>query len=407
MVAMDIVNLYENYNNYFNKEFKSIFTLCSKAAARNNYKLYLIGGIVRDLLLDIKNFDIDITVEGDAIEFARILENENIAKILSVHKPFGTVKVEIMGTKIDFASTRSESYPKKGHLPHVDKIGCPLELDVVRRDFTINALALSINEGSFGDLIDYTGGFDDLQSKKLKILHEGSFIDDPTRIIRGLKFATRLGFEIETKTLELQRKYLNNINYDMGNKRVKSELKQTFNLNSQFAFDKFLDEKIYKLITKLELKKPEKNVEEVVKKYKVKHPWIVYIGLIGAYEKDEFLDKLELTKAEKEIVVDAKNLLASNFTDDDFEIYKNFGNCKVESLLIFAILGDEKAEEKVYRYLDVLKKVKLLINGSDLLELGIQPSKKYGEIFDNVLRTKISNPKMTKTEEINLVKTYM
>lgn len=260
MGAMNIINLYENYNLYFNAHFKAIFELCSKTALKNGYKLYLIGGLVRDLLLNQKSLDIDITVEGDAIEFARILESEAKAKILSIHKNFGTVKVEINGEKIDLASTRSEIYPKKGHLPHVDKIGCSLKEDVSRRDFSVNALAMSLNQNDFADLIDYTSGLTDLKSKKIKVLHDKSFIDDPTRIIRALKYSSRLGFELEEQTLKLQEDYLNDVNYDMCNKRIKNELKKTFNEGSLEILNKFINQKIYKLISQKEFKTPQINI---------------------------------------------------------------------------------------------------------------------------------------------------
>lgn len=422
MVPMNIVNLYENYNNYFNDDLKAILARCSKIASKHNFKLYLIGGIVRDMLLnqfiianevkqskkiEHKFLDIDITVEGDAIEFCNIMEKEGFAKILSLHPDFGTAKVLLgVGTerkKLDFASTRCEIYPKKGHLPVVSEIGCSLECDVKRRDFTINSLALSLNDYNLGYLIDYVGGFEDLKSKKLRILHDNSFIDDPTRIIRGLKFAARLGFEVEEYTLQLQKEYLNNINYDMGYSRVKSELKQTFSLNSQSVFEKFINEGIYKLLAPNKIKLPKENIENLIKHYKPKHPWLVYFGLLAA--DGDFYEKLELTNAEKDVVVGAKSLLSSKIPDDDFGIYKLFGAFQDESLLIFAVLGNEK--EKVFKYFDSLKKIKLAIGGNDLLDMGVEPSKVYGEIFDYVLKKKIENPKLTLDDERKIVTEYI
>lgn len=395
---MNIINLYENYNYYFDADLKAIFEQCSKIAAKNNFKIYLIGGIVRDMLLNRKSLDIDITVEGNAIDFAHILKKEIGAKISSVHESFGTVKVEIpIGTnsqKIDLASTRSESYPKAGHLPLVNKIGCPLKEDVIRRDFTINALALSLNQETFADLIDYTGGFEDLKAKKIKILHDKSFIDDPTRIIRALKYATRLGFTLDEKTLKLQEDYLQNINYDMCYKRVKQEIKKTFEQNSQEAFEKFVNQKIYKLITKKELKIPKINIENLISKYIPKHPWLVYFGMLEVALNIE----LSPTKYEKEVIESVQNLLNQNFKND-FEIYKAFNPQKLETLLILATLGKEK---EVSHYLNDLAKIRLYINGNDLIKLGFKPSKKFSEAFDYVLREKLKNPKMTKAEEIEL-----
>lgn len=432
MVLMNIINIYENYNerereaknkfllpnervttvkpcynSYFNADLKAIFEQCSKIAFKSGYKLYLIGGMVRDLLLNQKSLDIDITVEGDAIKFAKILEQEIGAKISSVHQNFGTVKVEINGKKIDFASTRSESYPKPGHLPHVDKIGCSLKEDVLRRDFTINSLAISLNQENFADLIDYVGGFEDLKTKKIRILHDKSFIDDPTRIIRALKYTSRLNFELEENTLKLQKEYLKNINYDMGYKRVKQEFKKTFEQNTQKTFEEFIKQKIYKLIIKKEIKKPKINIENLINKYKPKHPWLVYLGIIVSTPHlnpppqggRKFPDKLELTKYEKGIIEGAESLKNNVFTSD-FEIYKAFSAQKLETLLILAVLGKEK---NVFHYLDNLQKIKLSITGNDILKLGFTPSKAFGEGFDYVLKEKLKRPNMTKAEELDLM----
>lgn len=396
---MNIINLYDKYNSYFNADLKAIFEQCSKIAAKKGFKLYLIGGMVRDLLLNKKSLDVDITVEGDAIEFARILKKEANAKISSVHESFGTVKIDIKGQKIDLASTRSESYPKAGHLPHVDKIGCSLKEDVIRRDFTVNALALSLNQDNFADLIDYTGWFEDLKAKKIKILHDKSFIDDPTRIIRALKYSTRLGFELDEKTLKLQEEYLQNINYDMCYKRVKQEIKKTFEQNSQEAFEKFVKQKIYKLITKKEIKKTKINIENVINKYTPKHAWLVYFGVLAVSLNIELCP----TKYEKEVIDGAKKLLNQNFKDD-FELYKAFGPQKLEMLLILAILGKEK---EVCHYLDNLAKIKLHINGNDLIKLGFKPSKKFTEVFDYILKEKLKKTNMTKVEELESVKKFL
>jgi len=422
---MNIINIYENFNSYFNDaskiQFKAIFEQCSKIALKNGYKLYLIGGIVRDLLLNKKSLDVDIAVEGNAIEFAKILKTQIGAKISSMHPDFGTAKVEINGTPIDFASTRSETYPKAGHLPHVDKIGCSLKEDVLRRDFTINSLAISLNQNDFADLIDYVDGFDDLKAKKIRVLHDKSFIDDPTRIIRALKYSTRLGFELEENTLRLQEDYLKNINYDICYKRVKQEIKKTFEACGQGTFDKFLEQGIYNLITSnIQISRhaelvsasyqhttPDKSrnkfgmtlggkIEKLIAKYKPKHQWLVYFGIIVIGEN---IDKLELTKYEKEVIEGTEGLKNKTFSND-FDIYKAFSTQKLETLLILAVSGKEK---EVCHYLDNLQKIKLLITGQDLIKLGLKPSKQFNEIFDFVLKKKLKNPAMKKVEEIKLV----
>lgn len=372
----------------------------------NSNKLFYIGGVVRDELLGRESLDVDITYVGNAIEYC-----SKFGEVVQVNPDFGTVRVAIPfhpspcttsptveasgEVTVDFASTRSESYPQKGHLPVVEKIGCSLKEDVMRRDFTINALAKSVTTG---EIVDYVGGLEDLKNKKLRVLHDESFIDDPTRIIRGLKFATRFGFELEEHTKKLQDEYLANINYDMSYKRVKKELIETFSLNSQSAFQKFIDQKIYKLVTPNDVEIPKVDVEKFINKYLADQPsscpaaiWLVYVGILGD------LSRLPLTKIEQKILDDVpKEILKT-----DFELYKTFQNARIETVLLYAITKDETGAR---HYLDDLRKIKLDITGKDLQTLGIKPSPKYQEIFDEVLKVKLKNPSMAKDDEIEVAK---
>lgn len=346
-------------------------------------KLFYIGGVVRDELLGRKSFDIDITYVGNAIEYC-----SKFGEVIQENPDFGTVRVNVGGREVDFASTRSESYPRKGHLPVVEKIGCSLKEDVLRRDFTINSLAKSVTTG---EIVDYTGGLEDLKNKKLKVLHDESFIDDPTRIIRGLKFSIRFGFDLDEHTRKLQEEYLANINYDMSYKRVKKELIETFNLNSNKAFERFINENIYKLVTENDVKIPDIDIEKLVNDYKPEYVWLVYVGVL----KD--LSKLPLTKIEQKIIDEVPNKILSN----DFEIYKAFENARLETVLLYGILYNEKIAR---HYLDDLKQIKISVTGNDLLDLGIKPSPRYQEIFDEILKCKLANPDMTKDEELEYLK---
>ena len=346
-------------------------------------KLFYIGGVVRDELLGRESFDIDITYVGNAIEYC-----SKFGEVIQENPDFGTVRVNVGGREVDFASTRSESYPRKGHLPVVEKIGCSLKEDVLRRDFTINALAKSVTTG---EIVDYTGGLEDLKNKNLKVLHDESFIDDPTRIIRGLKFSIRFGFDLDEHTRKLQEEYLANINYDMSYKRVKKELIETFNFNSNKAFERFINENIYKLVTENDVKIPDIDIEKLINDYKPEYVWLVYVGVL----KD--LSKLPLTKIEQKIIDEVPNKILSN----DFEIYKAFENARLETVLLYGILYDEKIAR---HYLDDLKQIKISVTGNDLLDLGIKPSPRYQEIFDEILKCKLENPDMTKDEELEYLK---
>ena len=261
----------------------------------NNEKLYYIGGIVRDEILGKKSFDTDITYQGNVIEFCKKLEQQGIGTIKQINDAFCTVKMIIDNQEIDFASTRDEIYEKKGHLPIVSDIGCDLKKDVLRRDFTINALAKSLKTN---EIIDYTGGLQDLKNKTLRVLHDNSFIDDPTRILRSLKFSIRFGFEQDKITQKLQNDYLSNINYDMSYHRIKKELKEAFNLNKQICYDRFVDEKLYKLLSPNAV---APNFRPIFKNINFEEPWIVYMSFFD-------LSNLELTRKEKRILEWAKRL---------------------------------------------------------------------------------------------------
>src|SRR6478672_11974818 len=163
--------------------------------------LYLVGGVVRDLLLKRENWDLDLTVEGDGIAFARAV-SERYRAGLAVFERFATSRLVFLeGLKIDIATTRRESYPRPAALPDVESAS--LNEDLYRRDFTINAMAIQLNTARFGRLSDPYGGRQDLKAKTLRVLHTCSFRDDPTRIFRAIRFEQRFGFRLERTTMRL------------------------------------------------------------------------------------------------------------------------------------------------------------------------------------------------------------
>ena len=171
----------------FDKRIENFLKIILKNAQKIGLRVFFVGGIVRDNILNIKTSDIDILVLGNAIEFAKKLPDE--IKIASFHKDFCTVKVEYDNLQIDIASSRTELYPYSGCLPVLDSVGVSLEDDVLRRDFTVNSLYCElklVNNVITYELIDLINGLADIKNKTLKVLHKKSYIDDPTRILRGL-----------------------------------------------------------------------------------------------------------------------------------------------------------------------------------------------------------------------------
>lgn len=167
-------------------------------ADREGYKVYLVGGLVRDMLLETSSSDLDIVVEGDGIAFAQLVA-ETYNGHLAAYKRFGTANVEIDGyLKLDIASARTEFYEYPAALPQVET--STLKQDLYRRDFTVNAMAISLNYSTIGTFIDYYNGRDDLEKRQIRVLHNLSFVEDPTRIMRALRFAVRYEFTLEEET---------------------------------------------------------------------------------------------------------------------------------------------------------------------------------------------------------------
>jgi len=167
-------------------------------AEEMGFGAYAVGGLVRDLFLHRDNLDIDVVIEGDSIAFASRFAADHGAR-LTIYTRFKTATLVFRGGfKVDVAMARTETYDRPGALPLV-RPGS-IRDDLFRRDFSINTLAICLNPGQFGVLLDPFGARDDIEGKSIRILHRASFVDDPTRIFRAVRFAKRFGFRIEDNT---------------------------------------------------------------------------------------------------------------------------------------------------------------------------------------------------------------
>ncbi len=205
------------------REIIDLLRRIGNAASSNGFRAFIVGGIVRDILSAVRNIDLDIVIEGDAIKLGEELAEECNAKIVT-HKVFGTCTITTKDNlKVDLATARRETYEKPAALPSV--VFASLKDDLARRDFSINAMAVSINDEDFGDLIDPFKGESDLLHGSIKVLHGKSFIDDPTRIFRAVRFESRPGFIIEERTLLLAKEAIKDGMIGRLSKyRVKKEL---------------------------------------------------------------------------------------------------------------------------------------------------------------------------------------
>ena len=209
-----------------NPDILDLLVKAGEIGAAMGYQVYVAGGTVRDILLGLINLDVDLVIEGDGIAFARALADLLKAGYVRTHQKFGTAEIILpAGNKIDVATARLEFYAHPAALPQVERAS--LHQDLYRRDFTINAMAVALSSKNFGELIDYFGGQDDLKQGLIRVLYNLSFIEDPTRILRAVRFEKRYNFQIESQTLRfLQEAVQRQMILQVSSERLLTELKQ-------------------------------------------------------------------------------------------------------------------------------------------------------------------------------------
>ena len=396
---MKIINLEKKLDK---KTFEAI-EICINIAKISNIDIFLVGGIVRDIFLDKPLKDVDITVVGNAKHFVEILDCYTPLKKVKYNENLPTVKVVFKnGVEIDFASTRKEVYDKFGELPKIIETGCPLKEDILRRDFTINSIAISLNSDTLFQIFDFVSGLEDLKSKKLKILHKNSFYDDPSRMIRGLKFAERFNFNLDEESSSLQNKYLANPLQNIPLERIKNEIKDLFSLNKKSCFDNFLEQNLYKLfVSENKLNITGQCIKNAIFDFDIDDEdiWLLYFLPLFAYENPP--SKMNLSARENKIIKEVQAFINDRpLLEDDFSIYNYFIKKDYLSVVIYSILVNSLTAKRFFK----IKKVKIEINGSDLQKLGFVQGKIYSEIQADVLKEKLNNNLKNKEDEINFIK---
>jgi len=211
-------------NNRLTEADRSVAQALVEIAVRRGAQVYLVGGSVRDLLLGREHVDLDVAVEGDAIGLARELAEARQGRLV-VHQAFGTASVELGASRVDLAQARAETYSRPGALPTVR--AASIDEDLRRRDFTVNAMALRLTPRSAGELLDPQGGRRDLERRLIRVLHDASFRDDATRMLRAIRYGARLGFRLEEETARLLRRDLSYLDAISG-ARLRAELVAMF-----------------------------------------------------------------------------------------------------------------------------------------------------------------------------------
>jgi tRNA nucleotidyltransferase (CCA-adding enzyme) len=404
---MQETNLSGELNN-LPEEASRIISGLETASRAAGVDIYLVGGPVRDLLLGRPVCDIDISVDGDAVSFAADLDLGGGR--MTAHRPFGTVSIQLEHYRVDLATLRSESYKRPGALPEVGP--GDLRTDLYRRDFTINAMAVSLNPRDRGSLIDLFGGLADLENGLIRVLHAESFADDPTRIWRAVRYEQRLGFEIEPGTLgliEQDRHWLRNV----SGERVRYELECVLNedepekalvrleglgvlemLNPALAGDGWISAK-YRHAR--ELYRPGRP------------PRAAYLALLFyRLEPEALAEVLGYLHFDKP----TQNTLRDTMTARDrlgrlggadaapSTVFKLLDGLDPSALSAANVAADSKtARKNIGLYRDKLREIKTFLSGEDLIALGVMPGPQVKKLLDGLLEARLDGQVYTRGEE--------
>ncbi|MDQ3890780.1 MAG: CBS domain-containing protein [Actinomycetota bacterium] len=380
--------------------------------------VYLVGGAVRDVLMGEPNFDVDIAVEGDGITFARALATVLGARVVP-HEKFATAVVKYDGGRVDVATTRTEFYDSPAALPRVEHAS--IRQDLFRRDFTINAMAVSLKGDDFGRLVDYFGGVRDLESGTVRVLHNLSFIDDPTRIFRAIRYENRHGFRMDAHTLALARACVEmNLVGELSSARLRDELQAL--LSEDAVGDSILrlrelgiDRSIHPhLAADDEAVRLAEEVDRLRSRYAPEAPaWRSRLAVLARRlspdELYDWFDKLKLRRRDADRVADAvtvaprlDRLLAE--VEEPAEIRGIVEPHDPDGALLALATAAPPARARLERYFEELRDVRLEISGSDLAELGVAESPRVGFILHELLRRKLNHELDGRAAELEAAK---
>lgn len=387
---------------------KHVAAICKSHQA----SLYLVGGTVRDLLLKKTPSDLDISIEGLEISLVNKIVRCLNGVIIAISK-FNTAKILIGNISMDLAMSRSEVYKDPGALPTV-KPGLIVD-DLGRRDFSVNALCVSLNEKDWGSLIDPHGGYSDLQSGIIRVLDSKSFIEDATRIIRAIRYSVRLDFCIEPETETLMKQHLRYIDTIHGD-RLNSELMKVFREirvssilmlahNTGILHAIFPTLKVYpQLIRKLEqdIDSRDENTDMIFLS--------VLSFTLSFNERRGFIRRLNMTKRHARVVIDTGVIKC---------ILDQLSSIDMKNSVLFRLLKDvdiaairgsklavqsELIAKRLHLFEGELRHYKPKLDGNDLLQLGVPQGEIVGQILWKLTEGGLDGTIKTIQDEMNFVR---
>ncbi|TET17466.1 MAG: CCA tRNA nucleotidyltransferase [Dehalococcoidia bacterium] len=412
-----ITNLANKIEKQLPAELVNFMQVAGRVATSQGQNLYLVGGVVRDLLLGRTNFDLDLVVEGNAIELAQQLAEINQGKIVT-YPQFNTAKLQWSQWSVDLATARSETYTKPGALPRVKSSS--IESDLSRRDFTINTMAIYLSPSRYGELIDMYGGRNDLKHKLVRILHEKSFIDDATRIWRSLRYEQRLNFQLGKNTLKLLKRDIPMLDTISGD-RIRYELECILQ-----------EERPEKVLRRAE----ELNVLQRLHPALKGNGWLaekfeqarqlsspnpppvgLYLALL-AYpltdeENERLISRLRLPKSLAQALRDSISLKTklqplANPKLTPSSIYHLLHGYSSPAIITNSLASDSPvARQHIHLFLNKLRYVKPALTGNDLKRMSITPGPQIKEILQRLHEARLDGKVTSKQGEKELVKEWL
>lgn len=395
-------------------------------ADSRGWKVYCVGGSVRDLLMKRDLIDLDILVEEHGLEFALRFARK-VRGSHKLYRRFATAMVIMPGgIKVDITTTRGEIYPEPGALPEI--LPGSLEDDLRRRDFTINAMAFSLNRDRFGRLIDLSGGMDDLSTGIIRVLHAESFQDDPTRIFRAVRFQQRLGFTIEPRTEELIRTAVDHRLFEkVSPERLRHELELIFKepdppgaIESMARYDelRFIHPRLTysgKLRSQLiRIKREyawfrETFPDEGISSFRLYFGSLISPLSVASLAETgkkfnlsrRFLDQMLSMKREEE---ERERILASPGDLPPSRIYSRLrGRNREIVLIMMSRSASDTAVRRIKNYLTDYRFETTEVGGKELKKLGLPPGSEYKRILNELLFARLDGEVRSREEELRLV----
>ncbi len=408
-------NVINQMEQYLSPESLRLIQKAGALAAEKRLGIYLVGGVVRDVLLGRANSDLDLVVEGNAVGLAESLAGEVGARLV-VHRRFGTAKIRTGNLTIDLAMARAETYARPGALPSV-RAGS-IHDDLARRDLTVNAMALRLDPTNFGKLVDPFDGQQDLESKLIRILHDRSFIDDATRMLRAVRYEQRFAFRLEATTEKLLRQNVAMLG-TISSDRIRHEL--------ELILKEERPEKALKRAGDLgllgevhpALKGNGWLEKRFVKAREVASPPTptLYFALltypIGVRDCEDLIARLKMPGTVSRVILDTARLRGQMPLLDAPDlppsaICGSLQEYSPTSVLACAIVADSALfQERMDLYLTRWRHVRTALDGSALQKLGVPSGPRLGRMLKALYRAKLDGKIGTREDETELVQRWL